>query len=118
MAPRCTGTAVLAALIACASAPTALAQDGVLVAQLAQAQPDQTLPPLTDAPEGLRDDRAQPEPPAEPDPDPDPQARPGSGGSGELPATGAEPVVGVLAGIGLVAAGLGLRRTADDLLGT
>lgn len=123
MVPRSARAAALAALVCCASAPSAGAQDGVLVAQLAQAQPERALPPLTDdfgdavGAEPTPEPTAQPtpEPTAEPTPEPAVEhvaERP------ELPDTGAEPLVLALAGLGLVGTGIGLRRTADEVLGT
>ena len=129
MVPRCARAAALAALAAClgAAAP-AQAQAGVLVAQMAQTQPEGRYPPLTDAPEGLRGSEPEPEPEPEPTPEA-PEPEPGDAGNGgdageeepgaaaELPETGTEPLPIALAGLGLLAAGFGLRRSADDLVG-
>jgi LPXTG-motif cell wall-anchored protein len=105
------GTAALAAVLACASAAPAAAADGMLVAQLAQATPapaPASQPPLTETAPGLQ-----------------PTASGGGGSSRgasagpgrDLPSTGSEAAIAALAGLGLLAAGAGLRLTVDDIVG-
>ena len=97
--------ALVAAAIALHVAAPAAAQeeDPVLVAQIAQAEPTpEPQPPLTDDPDLGEDER--------PDGGNGEEASPGS----DLPATGAESVIVALAGIGLLAAGVGLRLAVPD----
>jgi hypothetical protein len=101
------GTAALVAVLACLSAAPASAADGMLVAQLAQATPTPSAagqPPLTETAPGLDQPSTT---------DRSPAASPAGG----LPATGAEAAIVALAGLGLLAAGAGLRLTVDDLVG-
>lgn len=118
MVPRCVPAVAVATLFSCALPAQAAAERRPLVAEIAQAkaQATPTPPPLTEEPDGL-DGEATPEPTAEPvptaDPEPSPEATPGSP---QLPDTGAEPAFLALAGLGLLAAGAGLRRTVDEIL--
>ena len=103
--------ALVAAAIALTTAGPAVAQeeDPVLVAQIAQASPTpEPQPPLIDNPDLGGDE--------EPD-------EGGNGGSEEeqeaspgttLPETGAEGAIVALTGLGLLAAGLGLRLAVPD----
>lgn len=116
--PRCLPAAVLAALLGSAGAvPAAWAQGDGLVAQISQAQATPTPPPLTEDPDSLDGEpQPTPEPTAEPTPGPDVEPPPAATPVPELPDTGADPALLALAGLGLLAAGAGMRRTADDLL--
>ena len=104
--PRRHAAALLAVLLL--AAPSAVAAEPTLLAQMDDATPTPTAeaqPPLTEEPEGLEGGDEQEE--AEPDP-----AEEENGREREpLPETGVESALIALLGLGLIATGSGLRLT-------
>ena len=105
--PRRHAAALLAVLLL--AAPSAVAAEPVLLAQIDDATPTpEAQPPLTEEPEGLDGGEEEPEE-AEPVPA---EEEPRGGGEREpLPETGVESALVALLGLGLIATGSGLRLT-------
>jgi uncharacterized surface anchored protein len=108
--PRRHAAALLAVLLL--AAPSALAAEPALLAQIDDATPTPTAegqPPLTEEPEGLDGGEEQEQEQGEEEAEPVPAEEEGE--REPLPETGVESALIALLGLGLVATGSGLRLT-------